>query len=281
VAKRLNFLTSTHKLKGNKNMNTLTNAVETSATNKVVLNDKQKKARKATIAATSTKLLYAMEESRITWEEGAYRTSNQALYQVLAQCLQFCGELSIGDAKARLVSLEKFYKSRNYKYNKTKPLITRVIRAVFGDVDRRRLSTYSIVLRKAQKLNVPYSELAGCIEKEGGVQEIKLGQSETFISMADKAEMAKEHFDSMKPLGTVNSEMLSLTADADFMGDTCVLLAEQNSQGGFDIKVVIRNASVVKAAFAAMYSKQQEVTAEAKRVVDAANDAEAKLAKAA
>jgi hypothetical protein len=44
---------------------------------------------------------------------------------------------------------------------------------------------------------------------------------------------------------------------------------------------VIRNASVVKAAFAAMYSKQQEVTAEAKRVVDAANDAEAKLAKAA
>ena len=85
----------------------------------------------------------------------------------------------------------------------------------------------------------------------------------------------------MKALGTASSEMLSLTADADFMGDTCVLLAEQNSQGGFDIKVVIRNASVVKAAFAAMYSKQQEVTAEAKRVVDAANDAEAKLAKAA
>ena len=262
-------------------MNTLTNAVETTATNKVVLNDKQKKARKATIASTSTKLLYAMEESRITWEEGVYRTSNQALYQVLAQCLQFCGELSIGDAKVRLASLEKFYKSRNYKYNKTKPLITRVIRAVFGDVDRRRLSTYSIVLRKAQKLNVPYLELSDWIEKEGGVQEIKLGQSETFVSMADKAEMAKEHFDNMKPIGTASSEMLSLTADADFMGDTCVLLAEQNSQGGFDIKVVIRNASVVKAAFAAMYSKQQEVTAEAKRVVDAANDAEAKLAKAA
>ena len=174
----------------------------------------------------------------------------------------------MGDAKVRLASLEKFYKSRNYKYNKTKPLIARVIRAVFGDVDRRRLSTYSIVLRKAQKLNVPYLELADWIENQGGVQEIKLGQSGTFVSMADKAEMAKEHFD-------------SLTADADFMGDTCVLLAEQNSQGGFDIKVVIRNASVVKAAFAAMYSKQQEVTAEAKRVVDAANDAEAKLAKAA
>ena len=63
-------------------MNTATNAVETTVTNKVVLNDKQKKARKATIATTSTKLLYAMEESRITWEEGAYRTSNQALYQV-------------------------------------------------------------------------------------------------------------------------------------------------------------------------------------------------------
>jgi len=262
-------------------MNTLTNSVETKVTNNVVLNDKQKKARKTSVAVNASKLLGAMEESRITWEEGAYRTSNQALYQVLAQCLQFCGELSIGDAKARLVALEKFYKSRGYKYNKTKPLITRVIRAVFGDVDRRRLSTYSIVLRKAQKLNVPYSELADWIEKEGGVQEIKLGQSETFISVTDKAEIAKEHFDKMKPLGTARSEMLSLMADGDYMGDTCVLLAEQNSNGGFDIKAVLRNTSLLKAAFAALYAKQQEVTAEAKRVVDAANDAEAKLSKAA
>ena len=262
-------------------MNTLATVVETTATNNVVLNDKQKKVRKTSITTNASKLLGAMEESRITWEEGAYRTSNQALYQVLAQCLQFCGELSISDAKARLVALEKFYKSRNYKYNKTKPLITRVIRAVFGDIDRRRLSTYSIVLRKAQKLNVTYSELADWIEKEGGVQEIKLGHSETFVSVTDKAEMAKEHFDKMKPLGSANSEMLSMVADADFMGDTCVLLAEQNSQGGFDVKAVLRNASLVKAAFAALYAKQQEVTAEAKRVVDAANDAEAKLAKAA
>ena len=102
-------------------MNTLTNSVETKVTNNVVLNDKQKKARKTSVAVNASKLLGAMEESRITWEEGAYRTSNQALYQVLAQCLQFCGELSIGDAKARLVALEKFYKSRGYKYNKTKP----------------------------------------------------------------------------------------------------------------------------------------------------------------
>lgn len=262
-------------------MTTAINAVQTALTTNVVLNDKQKKAHKATVAASATKHLGAMEQDRITWEEGAYKTSNQALYQVLANCLQFCGELSISDAKARLAALEKFYKSRDYKYNKTKPLVTRVIKAVFGGIDRRRLSTYSIVLRKAQKLNVPYAELAEWIENEGGVQEIKMGHSDTFISVTDKADMAKKHFEKMNSLGSANSEMLSLMADADFMGDTCVLLAEQNSQGGFDVKAILRNASLVKAAFASLYAKQQEVTKEANRVVDAANDAEAKLAKAA
>ena len=34
-----------------------------------------------------TKVLTDLEAERVTWEEGAYRTSNQALYAVLAKCL--------------------------------------------------------------------------------------------------------------------------------------------------------------------------------------------------
>ncbi len=47
----------------------------------------------AAITATPTatqpisQVLANLETERITWEEGVYRTSNQALYAVLAKCL--------------------------------------------------------------------------------------------------------------------------------------------------------------------------------------------------
>jgi len=221
---------------------------------------------------------------REAWEGSIYKQSTDVLYeQLLTPAYSKYVEMTKNDTNALIVrkELEDFININNLSFKASTHTLVKLVRCIFGDVDRRRVSTYGVTLRAAFAAKKDPKDLADFIRKNGGVQEIKLGQSETFVSMADKAEMAKEHFDNMKALGTASSEMLSLTADADFMGDTCVLLAEQNSQGGFDIKVVIRNASVVKAAFAAMYSKQQEVTAEAKRVVDAANDAEAKLAKAA
>jgi hypothetical protein len=44
-------------------------------------------------------------------------------------------------------------------------------------VDRRRLSTYSLVLREAIKQKVLATQLAEWIEQNGGIQEIRLSQS--------------------------------------------------------------------------------------------------------
>ena len=238
--------------------------IDNTAVQNVVLNDTQTTAAQAERAVAQaskslTQVLGLLESKRIAWEEGAYRTSNQALYAVLADCLSFAGDL--GDAalaKARSAALEAFYKERGYRYKKEIPVATRVVRAVFGGIDCRRVSTYSLVLREAQKQKVFVQNLAQWIEDNGGIQEIRLSQSVTFVKPAAKVEIARQTFDTLPELASVKSEALSLLADGDFTGECCVLIAEQAADGSFVVRGLTRAGGAVNAAFAALYAEQKK-----------------------
>lgn len=256
-------------------MNTLMNAVETSATNNVVSNDATQNSFDA------NKPLFNLEAKRINWEGGAYRISNLELYGILAECLGYCGEVSFSQAKARNSALESFFKSRSYKYNAENPLASRVVKAVFGNIDRRRVSTYSLVLRQAIKEQVNPQSLASWIEEKGGIQEIKLGHSSSYVSPKNKVDIGKQCFDEKSSIGNAKSELLSHIADAEHMGKDCVLLAEQMPDGSFDIKAVIRSTGVINAAYVAVYSQQNKIVEAAKKEVQAANDADGAVAKQA
>ncbi len=199
-----------------------------------------------------------LEAERVTWEHGAYRTSNQALYAVLAKCLAFTDTDSTESAKQRNAELEAFYKQRGYPYKKDAHPSTRVVKAVFGNLDRRRLNTYSLILREAIKQKVQASRMAEWIEAKGGIQEIRLSQSSTYIAPSAKAEIARQRFDDLPVLATVKTDELSKFADGDFMGDSCVLIAEQTAEGSFVVRGFTRAGGAVTAAFAAMYAEQHK-----------------------
>lgn len=263
-------------------MNTLMNAVEVTATSNVVLNDKPAQtAGSSNVVVNATKLLAGMEAKRISWEQGAYRTSNLELYMVLAECLLFAGELSVSESKQRSSALEGFFKSRGYKYKKDSHIIARVVRAVFGNIDRRRISTYVLVLRQAQKSKVEATQLAQWIEDNHGIQEIKLARSATFISPTDKASIAKADFENLPVLAIAKSEQLSQLADAGFVGEDCVLIAEQLADGGFAIRALVRKEGAVNAAFTALYSDIKTQQIATTKEVNAANDADGAIAKQA
>ena len=211
-----------------------------------------------TAALPLTQVLANLETERITWEEGVYRTSNQALYAVLAKCLAIAQVDTTELAKQRNAALEAFYKQRGYFYKKDAPAATRVVKAVFGGVDRRRLSTYSLVLREAIKQKVLATQLADWIEQKGGIQEIRLSQSATFVKPAAKVEMARRAFDTLPELASVKSEALSQFADGDFLGECCVLVAEQAANGSFIVRGFTRADGAVNAAFAALYAAQKK-----------------------
>lgn len=207
---------------------------------------------------TLSHTLADLEAQRITWEEGVYRTSNQALYAMLSNCLAIAQADTPELAKQRNAELEAFYKLRGYTYKKDAPPATRVVKAVFGGVDRRRLSTYSLVLREANKQKVLATQLAEWIEQNGGIQEIRLSQSASFIKPTAKVELARQAFDVLPELASVKSEALSLLADGDFMGECCVLIAEQAANGSFVVRGFTRAGGAVNAAFAALYAEQKK-----------------------
>ncbi len=89
------------------------------------------------------------------------------------------------------------------------------------------------------------------------------------------------YFEGKADLGVVQSEFLSVEADPSFIGQACVLLAEQQADGSFNVRAVIRNQSALNAAYAALYAKQKTVTAQAEAEVAAANDADGALAQQA
>jgi hypothetical protein len=211
-----------------------------------------------TIAQPLTQVLINLESQRVVWEEGVYRTSNQALYALLTHCLAIAQADTPELAKQRNAALETFYKQRSYSYKKDAPPATRVVKAVFGAVDRRRLSTYSLVLRDAIKQKVLATQLAEWIEQNGGIQEIRLSQSATFVKPAAKAEQARQTFETLPELATVKSEALSLLADGDFMGECCVLIAEQAANGSFVVRGFTRAGGAVTAAFTALYAEQKK-----------------------
>ena len=254
--------------------NLITNVVNTEVTN-VVSNDAVK------TGFDAKKPLFGLEEKRIKWESGTYRTSNLELYGILAECLGYSSELSFDNAKKRNAALEAFFKLRGYKYRAETPLATKVVRAVFGGIDRRRTSTYSLVLRQAIKEKISPLSLAKWIEDKGGIQEIKLGLSATYVSPSNKADKGKNYFNGKATIGNAKSELLSHVADAEHMGKACVLLAEQMPDGSFDIKAVVRASGAVNAAYTALYAQQNKAMEEAKKEVEAANDADGAIAKQA
>jgi hypothetical protein len=238
--------------------NAITMSLVAQPTSTVVVQNDTTAITPLAVAQPLTKVLADLETQRVDWEEGVYRTSNQALYALLAHCLAIAQADTPELAKQRNAGLEAFYKQRGYIYKKDAPPATRVVKAVFGAVDRRRLSTYSLVLREAIKQKVLATQLAEWIEKEGGIQAIKLSQSPNFVKPKVKAATAKQQFECMPELATVKSEALTLLADGEFMGDCCLLIAEQNAEGAFVVRGFTRAGGAVNAAFAALYAEQKK-----------------------
>lgn len=231
-------------------------------TTSVVQNDASK-AAKATPTITTPQTapkLSEMETKRQQWETTAYRTSNQQLYAVLTECLAYGETLPVAEAKQRTKELDEHCVLRGYTVKSDSPLLTRVVKAVFGNVDRRRISTYSLVLRSAQKAGITADKLAGWIEERGGIQEVKLARSATYVSPKAKAEQVKSTLSALPNLAIAKDRLAEL-ADGDFVGSECVLLAEQQADGSFHIKALTRSGTAVNAALAALYSEQQKAAA--------------------
>jgi hypothetical protein len=101
------------------------------------------------------------------------------------------------------------------------------------------------------------------------------------VSPTAKASIAKSDFVNLPVLAIAKSEQLTQLADAGFLGEECVFIAEQLADGGFAIRALVRKEGAVNAAFTALYSDIKSRRISATTEEDAANDADGAIAKQA
>ncbi len=128
---------------------------------------------------------------RQVWEAGAYKASNDQLYEILASAhelyLYLVNPSNNGDRK----TFVNLLKANKVTFQTNTPLHTRVIRLVFATT-RQRAYTYGRVLFAARKADIAPSYLPDWIRDCGGVEEVKV-KSSGKLTQADKAKADAEY----------------------------------------------------------------------------------------
>ena len=212
--------------------------------------------------------------ARKQWEQNAYAKSNNEKYKLLADCYGNYVAMCVDNAKAKELreQLDAYIAANKLVFRKGTHNLVKIVKCVFGDTDKRRISTYGIVLRTALAQGLKAKDIVSFIKASGGVQEIKLARSGALTTKA-KAE-AVQTFLAKKVLAEVTSTKIAESLDASKVGQQVIFVATQKANGKFVINAVTNSTGAVNTALAACYSANKTKLSNKKAENNAAaNDA--------
>jgi hypothetical protein len=229
------------------------------------------KAIKVTYAA-----IEQLVDERMAWQDNAFRTSNEALYALLQKCYGLYKSMESGTAEgvALREGLNFYIETKGYNFTKATHTLTKIVKCVFG-TDRRRVSTYSIVLRSALANRVSIFEVVDFIRNAGGVEEIRLAKSPNAMSAKQKAQVAGNSVVANN-FGFVSSPALSGMLDAGKVNSNIVLIGTWQADGSVLVRAVVESETVLTAALASHYSTVKKAAEAQAAEAKAAADAEGK-----
>jgi hypothetical protein len=112
-----------------------------------------------------------LSDKRKFWEEGTYKKSNEDLFLLLGECLEFYTELK-GDTK-KIKALNDYLRPHSNSFSEGAGLETRIVRAVFGPSIKKRAYDYAKVIKIAAAEKKPDETMVDFITKRGGVEELR------------------------------------------------------------------------------------------------------------
>lgn len=209
--------------------------------------------------------LASLIERRSTWECGAYKASNDALYVILGDCLRLYYYVSDTTSEERIkarVSLReqiaKIAKERGIRFLTDTHLATKIVRCVF-ETDRKRASTYSIVVRAAITNKIAADDLPTFIREQSGIENIRLKKRDPDGSKARKAkEVVRAKLAGSSNVGEivgVNTQLIGASAKR---GDINVAIVEWQTDGKFAVKWIGQSQVAIDSALAAFNRSQKE-----------------------
>jgi hypothetical protein len=223
---------------------------------------------------------------REAWELGAYKASNDQLYEILASAYELYLHLVKSVTSDDRKTFTNLLKSKKVAFQSNTPLHTKVVRLVFA-ASRQRAYTYGRVLLAARKENLSPSALPDWIRDCGGVEEVKV-KSSGKLTQAEKAkadgDYASDTLAKAKPIINVGKVPDMLKPNAEH--NPVYSLALVRCDNGKDAEIVwgTNNAAAI-AKVLALAGKTLRTVAETKAVKNikraAAKNARSAIANAA
>lgn len=173
-------------------------------------------------------------------------------------------------SKARRKGLEEVALQMGYRFQDGTALMNKVVRCVFGDVHRNRVSSYAAALREAKHQKIEIANIAQFIEMNGGIGGITRPRAETSITEAQKVEQALEIIGD-EVLAIADGKELGQSFEGEDLDRPCVLIATPQDDGSFAINAVVKSKAALTAALISVYGTykaEMKKSAEEKKVIE-------------
>ncbi len=203
--------------------------------------------------------LSGLAEDAANWEATAYASANEGLYALMQRCYELYKELTNTadvNLKYKKQGLAEHLSANGMESYNDKPLPQRIIRCVFGDRDRRRISTYNVVLRVIVAEQWAVADVPAGIAARGGVQEMSLGRKPGELTAKQKAESVAVAVQA-NVLAKVKTSQTDKFASNEKVGEKFAAVLTQEADGSFSINYIVSNKAAVTAALTAFYNAEK------------------------
>lgn len=210
--------------------------------------------------------LSGLASEAANWEATVYTTANEGLYALMQKCYQLYKDLtnaSDTNLKYKKQGLSDYLAMNGMSAYNDKPLPQRIIRCVFGDRDRRRISTYNVALRVIIAECWAVADVPAEIAARGGVQEMTMARKPGAMTAKQKAESAAALVRETA-LATVKTAATDAFVDEAKIGEKYAAVLTQEADGTFTLNCIVDNGAAVNAALAAYYKAEKAKAAASK-----------------
>jgi hypothetical protein len=196
----------------------------------------------------------ALVNQRVDWENNELASANDGLYALLQHCYSLNNAMSGTGvaAKGLKKGLANYIDAKGLKFTDATPLITKIVKCVFG-VDRRRVNAYASALKVAIAEKKQVMELPKFFRDNGGIEEVRRSNTKKPKSVKDKAALGRSVLDG-DVLATVSGDSLNANYSTESLEEGVVLLATREDDGTFAVRKVVQNKSVINSALATFAS---------------------------
>lgn len=196
------------------------------------------------------------------WEQGAYKTSNDELYAILARCLDIYQQMK-GREKSRInlrKELDERLTALGLTVRENTNLATKIVRYVFRTSKKRTLA-YARVIMSADEHKKDGVSLAKWIRDNSGIEEVRRKQKGEFTANELKqkyAAAAEAYLFNAKALIAPFKGVASLKSSAESTSVFTIALVRNDADGNVSVVYGDNNQTLVKQMLARAGKKLED-----------------------